>query len=90
MRAGAARREKRQAKRALARAERGTQKYKDQKGAIRKAPRGPRQKHGRGVGRRFDQVEETEHAEEDDGGDLWGDDDDDAWPYPLTPQTILQ
>ena len=67
MRAGAARREKRQAKRALARAERGTQKYKDQKGAIRKAPRGPRQKHGRGVGRRFDQVEETEHTEEDDG-----------------------
>ena len=70
VRAGAARREQRHAKRALARAERGPQKYKNQKGdgikkgVIRKAHRPQRDKHGVGRGRRFDEVEEQE--EEDD------------------------
>lgn len=68
VRAGAARREKRQAKRVLARAERGSQKYKDQKGGgIRKSLRPPRNKHGKGRGRRFDApvAEETEEDEDD-------------------------
>ena len=71
VRAGAARREQRHAKRALARATRGNQKYKNQKGdglkrgAIRKTARpAGRNKHGRGHGRRFDPEAEVE--DEDD------------------------
>ena len=71
VRAGAARREQRHAKRALARATRGNQKYKSQKGdglkrgAIRKSDRpAGRNKHGRGHGRRFDPEAEVE--DEDD------------------------
>ena len=63
-RAGAARRELRQAKRALAKAERGPQKYKNQKGGIRKPSRPPRNKHGKGKGRHFD--EDDAQGEEDD------------------------
>jgi len=66
-RAGAARREKRQAKRVLARAERGSQKYRDQKGGgIQKSLRPPRNKHGKGRGRRFDEDGPApEEADED-------------------------
>lgn len=66
-RAGAARREKRQAKRVLARAERGSQKYKDQKGGgVRKPLRPPRNKHGKGRGRQFDGPDDEEAEEETD------------------------
>ena len=72
VRAGAARREQRHAKRDLARAERGTQKYKNQKGdgikkgVIRKAHRPSRDKHGQGRGRRYDPEEEEEEEEDND------------------------
>ena len=72
VRAGAARREQRHAKRDLARATRGKQKYKNQKGdgikkgVIRKTARpAGRNKHGRGPGRRFDPEEEAEEGEDD-------------------------
>ena len=72
VRAGAARREQRHAKRDLARATRGNQKYKNQKGdgikkgVIRKTARpSGRNKHGQGQGRRFDPEAEVEEGEDD-------------------------
>ena len=71
VRAGAARREQRHAKRDLARATRGKQKYKNQKGdgikkgVIRKTARPARDKHGQGRGRRFDPEAEEEEGEDD-------------------------